>query len=84
MLSGRLQEVLIHCFKKKQWKIIDRQVQKVVAVAYSRCSNSKALTGKVLLFWIGGRTWMFDCICIGNHMISSAIDPFTVPRAILE
>ena len=38
----------------------------MVAVAYrrwsfTRGSNCKALTGKVLVFWIGGRTWRFDC-----------------------
>ena len=46
--------------------ILNRQAQKVVAVAYrrwsfTRGSNCKALTGKVLVFWIGGRTWRFDC-----------------------
>ena len=51
---------------QKPWKIINRQAQKVVAVAYrrwsfTRGSNCKALTGKVLVFWIGGRTWRFDC-----------------------
>ena len=44
----------------KQWKIINRQAQKVVAVAYrrwsfTRGSNCKALTGKILVIWIGGR-----------------------------
>ena len=34
----------------------------MVAVAYSRWSvaigsNSKALTGKILVFWTGGRLW---------------------------
>ena len=53
--SGRLQE-------EKQWKIINRQGQKVVAVAYrrwsfTRGSNCKALTGEILVFWIGGRLW---------------------------
>ena len=50
----------------------------MVAVAYrgwsfARGPNCKALTGKILVFWIGGRlwevvayerrgrTWMFDC-----------------------
>ena len=47
----------------KQWKIINRQAQKVVAaVAYmrqsfARGSNCKALTVKILVFWIGGRLW---------------------------
>ena len=43
-------------------KIINLQAQKVVAVAYrrwsfTRGSNCKALTGRVLVFWIGGRLW---------------------------
>ena len=47
---------------KKQSKIITRQAQKVVAVAcrrwsFTRGSNRKALTGKILAFWIGGRLW---------------------------
>ena len=42
--------------------IINRQVQKVAVVAYRRWSfprgsNCKALTGKVLVFWISGRQW---------------------------
>ena len=44
---------------KTTGKIIN---QKVVAVAYrrwsfTRGSNCKALTEKVLVFWIGGRLW---------------------------
>ena len=47
-------------------KIIMLSPQKVVAVAYERCSftrvsNYRALTGKKLAFWIGGRTWRFNC-----------------------
>ena len=47
---------------KKCRKIIHRQAQKVVAVAYrrwsfTRGSNFNALTGKILVFWIGGRLW---------------------------
>ena len=46
----------------KKWKIINRKAQKVVAVAYRRWSstrswNCKALSGKTLVFWIGGRLW---------------------------
>ena len=53
MSSGRLQEVENH-------GNLNRQAQKVVAVAYRRLSftigsNCKALTGKILVFWIGGR-----------------------------
>ena len=40
-----------------------------VAVAYrrwsfTRSSNCKALTGRALVFWIGGRTLTFDCIVL--------------------
>ena len=38
-------------------------------LSFTRGSNCKALTGKILAFWIGGRsltragrTWKFDCI----------------------
>ena len=56
MSSGRLQEL------KNNRKSLNFQAQKVVAVAYrrwsfTRGSTSKALTGKVFLFWIGGRLW---------------------------
>ena len=56
MSSGRLQEV------KNSRKSLNFQAQKVVAVAYrrwsfTRGSNCKVLTGKVLVFWIGGRLW---------------------------
>ena len=56
MSSGRLQEV------KNRRKSLNFQAQKVVAVAYrrwsfTRGSNCKVLTGKVLVFWIGGRLW---------------------------
>ena len=55
---------------------MNHQAQKVVVVAYRRWSfttgsNCKALTGKILVFWIdgriimgGGRIWRFDCIHI--------------------
>ena len=44
------------------YEIIKLYAQKVVAVAYwrwlfTRGSNCKALTGKVLVFWIGGHSW---------------------------
>ncbi|CAH3022420.1 unnamed protein product, partial [Porites evermanni] len=29
---------------------------------FARGSNWKASTGNVLIFWIGGRTWRFNCI----------------------
>ena len=43
---------------KKQWKMINRQAQKVVTVAYrrwsfTRGSNCKTFTWKILVFWIG-------------------------------
>ena len=62
---------------QKQWKIINSQAQKVVAVAYrrwcfTRGSNCKALTRKLWCFGLaatygrwsltrGGHTWRFDC-----------------------
>ena len=59
--SGRLQEV------KNNGKSLSFQAQKVVAVAYmrwllTRGSNCKALTGKILVSWIGSRLWeVFAC-----------------------
>ena len=55
MSSGRLQEV------KNNNKKNMSSPPKVVAVAYvrwsfTRSSNYRALTGKHLVFWIGGRT----------------------------
>ena len=46
----------------KQWKIIYHQAQKVVTVAYrrwsfTRGSNCKALTGKILKFWLDSHLW---------------------------
>ena len=46
----------------KTIKVINLQAQKVVAVTYrrwsfTRGSNCKALTVRVLVFWIGGRLW---------------------------
>ena len=54
MSSGRLQGV------KNNRKSVSFQAQKVVADAYRRLSftrgsNCKALTGKILVFWIGSR-----------------------------
>ena len=54
--SGRLQEL------ENNDKSLNFEAQKVVAVAYgrssfTRISNCKALSGKVLVFWIGGRLW---------------------------
>ena len=53
-----MRQVVAH-ERLKQWKLINRQSQKVVVVAYSvwsfsRSSNYKALTGKNLVFWISG------------------------------
>jgi len=53
----------------KQWKIVNNQAQKVAAIAYrrwsfTRGSNCMALTGEILVFPIGGRTWRFDCSLI--------------------
>ena len=55
------QVVAYERLKTMELKIINRQAQEVVAaVAYmrrsfARGSNCKALTGKILVFWIGGR-----------------------------
>ena len=54
MPSGRLQEV------KNNRKSLTVRLKKVVQVNYrrwsfTRVSNCKALRGKILVFWIGGR-----------------------------
>ena len=54
--SGRLQEV------KNNEISLNFQAQKVVTVScrrwpVTRSSNCKALTGKVLVFWMSGRSW---------------------------
>ena len=46
----------------KTMEIINRQAQKVVTVAYRRCSftrdsNCEALTEEILVFWIGCCLW---------------------------
>ena len=51
----------------------NHQAQKVVAVAYrrwsfTRGSNCKALTGKILVFWIGGRLWDVVAYESWSHM----------------
>ena len=60
---------------EKQWKIINHRAQKVVAVtvAYRRWSftggsNCNALTGKILVFWIGGRLWEMVAYERWSHM----------------
>ena len=45
----------------------------MVAVAYrrrsfTRTSNCKALTGKVLVFWISGRLWQVVAYERGSHI----------------
>ena len=54
-------------------EIINRQAQKVVAVAYrrwsfTRGSNCKALTGKILVFCIGGR--LQELVVHGGSIVS--------------
>ena len=71
--SGHLQEV------KNNGKSLNCKPQIVVAVAYrrwsfTRDSNCKALTGTILVFWRGGRTWRFDCIWPGQMSV-----PFPPP-----
>ena len=46
----------------KTMENINHKAQKLVVVAYrrwsfTRGSNCKALTGKIVVFWIGGRLW---------------------------
>jgi len=55
-------QVVAHKRLKTLYKMLNRQAQKVVAVAYRRWlfttgSNCKALTGQILVFWIGSRLW---------------------------
>ena len=63
MSCGHLQEV------KKGGKSLNHKRQIMLAVPYGRWSltrgsNWKALTGKVLVFRIGGHIWRFDYIII--------------------
>ena len=66
---GRLQEL------KNNGKSLNFQAQKVIAVAYKRWSftrgsNCKALTGKVLVheFWTGGLLWEVVAYKRWSHM----------------
>ena len=66
--SGRLQEL------KNNGKSLNFQAQKVVAVAYGRWSftrgsNCKALTRKVLVFWTGGLLW--EVVAHGGSTVPS-------------
>ena len=38
-------------------KIINRQAQKVATVTVTRGSYCRTLSGKILVFWIGGHLW---------------------------
>ena len=72
MSSGRLQEV------KNNKKALNFQAQNVVAVAYrrwsfTRNSNCKALTGKVLVFSIGGRLW--EVVAPEGSTVSTTVEP---------
>ena len=58
---------------QKQWKIINSQAQKVVAVAYrrwyfTRGSNCKVLTRKIVVFWIGSHLWKVVAYKRWSHM----------------
>ena len=64
---GRLLEL------KNNGKSLNFQAQKVVEIAYKRWSftrgsNWKALTGKVLVFWIGGFLWEVVAYESWSHM----------------
>ena len=58
-MKCRLEEV------KNNGKLLNRQPRNLVAIAYRRwsftsgsnCQNCEALTGKILVFWRGGRLW---------------------------
>ena len=68
----------------KTMKIINLQAQKVVAVAYrrwsfTRGSNCKALTGKVLVFWIGGRLW--EVVAHGGSTVFTSVLVGSIPRS---
>ena len=68
----------------KTTKIINRQAQKLVAVAYrrwlfTRGSNYKALTGKVLVFWFGGRLW--EVVAHGGSTVSTSVSVGSSPRS---
>ena len=54
-------------------KSLNFQTHKVVAVAYrrwsfTRDSNCKALSGKILVFWIGRRLWEVVAFERWSHM----------------
>ena len=58
-------------------EIINRQAQKVVAVAYrrwsfTRGSNCKALTGKILVFCISGR--LQELVVHGGSTVSRSLE----------
>ena len=58
----RMRQVVAYKRLKTMENIIYRQTRRVVAVAYrrwsfTRDSNCKALTGRILGFWIGGLLW---------------------------
>ena len=77
-LCSHLQEV------KNNGKSLNFRAQKVVAVAYrswsfTRGSNFKALTGKILVYGrltltTGGHTWRFDCITIDSLLMDTLQD----------
>ena len=56
----RICQVVAHKRSKNTRKIVKLSGPKRAAVAYRKWSftrDSKSLTGKVLVFWIGGRLW---------------------------
>ena len=58
-------------------EIINRQAQKVVAVAYrrwsfTRGSSCKPLTEKILVFWIGGR--LRELVIHGGSIVSRSLE----------
>ena len=61
-IMQRMGQVVAHKRLKTTGNSLNWQAQKVVAVAhmrwsFTRDSNCKALTGKVLMVWLGRRLW---------------------------
>ena len=61
-IMQKIGQVVTYKRLKTTGKSLNRQAQKVGAVAYRRWSltrgpNCKSVTGKVLVVWISGRLW---------------------------
>ena len=72
-----MRQVVAYKEVKKQWKSLTVRPKKVVAVAYRRSSftrgsSCKALTGKILVFWIGGR--LRELVVHGGSIVSRSLE----------